>query len=110
MAGYFALGKGSTGKFTFNLKSGNHQTILTSEAYESREAALAGIGSVQKNSGDDARYERKVAKNGQPYFVLKAANGQVVGRSELYTTAAAMEKGIASVKENGGSQDVRDAS
>ena len=110
MAGYFAPGKGSAGKFTFNLKSGNHQTILTSEAYESREAALGGIESVMKNSGDNARYERKEAKNGQPYFVLKAANGQVVGRSELYATAAAMEKGIASVKENGGSQDVRDAS
>lgn len=109
MAGYYALSKGKSGKFTFNLKSGNHQVILTSEAYESREAALAGIASVQKNAGDEARFERKVAKNGESYFVLKATNGQVIGKSELYSSAAAMEKGIASVKANGAAKDVKEA-
>ena len=108
MAGYYALAKGKSGKFTFNLKSGNHQVVLTSEAYESREAALAGIASVQKNSPDDARYERKAAKNGEHFFVLKASNGQVIGKSELYPSAAAMEKGIASVMANGAAKDVKE--
>ena len=32
------------------------------------------------------------------HFVLKAANNQVIGTSEMYSSAAALENGIASVK------------
>lgn len=109
MPGYYTLAQGNSGKFTFNLKSGNHQAVLTSEAYESRAAALAGIASVQKNAASESLFERKSARNGELYFVLKAANGQVIGRSETYPTAAAMEKGIRSVMANGASTDVREA-
>jgi hypothetical protein len=108
MAGYYVLSKGKTGKYSFNLKSGNHQTVLSSQAYASREAAMTGIASVQANGADDARFERKVAKDGQAYFVLKAGNGQVVGKSEMYPSAAVMEKGIASVKANGPSKTVKE--
>ena len=34
------------------------------------------------------------------YFVLKASNGQEVGRSQMYASAATMENGIASVNKN----------
>jgi uncharacterized protein len=50
MAGKFVLKKGSTGKFHFNLIAGNGQVIATSEAYESKQAALNGIKSVQTNA------------------------------------------------------------
>ena len=50
MAGKFVLKKGSTGKFHFNLVAGNGKLIATSEAYESKSAALNGIESVQKNA------------------------------------------------------------
>jgi uncharacterized protein YegP (UPF0339 family) len=36
----------------------------------------------------------------EPYFVLKAANGQIIGSSEMYSSASAIENGIASVKAN----------
>ncbi|HEX3753048.1 MAG TPA: YegP family protein [Streptosporangiaceae bacterium] len=52
MAGKFVLKKGSTGKFHFNLVAGNGQVIATSEAYESKSAALNGIKSVQTNAPD----------------------------------------------------------
>ena len=42
-----------------------------------------------------------MAKDGKPYFNLKAANHQIIGTSEQYNTEAAREKGIASVKNNG---------
>ena len=42
-------------------------------------------------------YHMKMDKRGQYYFVLKAANHRVIGKSESYTTAGAMEKGIKSV-------------
>lgn len=101
MAGKFELKVSSSGKYHFNLKAGNGQIILSSEMYESKSAAENGIESVKKNSGDDARYERKESSNGKPYFNLKASNGQVIGKSEMYESAASMENGIESVKKNG---------
>jgi uncharacterized protein YegP (UPF0339 family) len=100
MAGKFELKTTATGKFRFNLKAGNGQTILTSENYESKSAAQNGIESVKKNAGDDARYERKESSNGKPYFVLKAANHQIIGQSEMYESKSSMENGIESVKKN----------
>ena len=89
MAGKFEIAAGKTGKFRFNLKASNGQIILTSEAYDTRKAAEGGIASVKKNAADDKRFERKTAKDGSPYFVLKAANGEPIGKSEMYKTASA---------------------
>lgn len=100
MAGYFELKPVGGSEFMFNLKAANHQVILTSERYSSRAAAEAGIASVKANAASDERFARKTAKDNSPYFVLLAANGQQVGRSEMYASAAAMEAGIASVKAN----------
>lgn len=101
MAGKFELKRSPGGKFMFNLKAANGEVILTSELYDSKSAAENGIASVQKNSGDEVRYERKESSSGQPYFVLKAANHQVIGTSAMYSGPAAMEKGVESVKANG---------
>lgn len=79
---------------------GNHEVILTSENYTSEAAAQSGIESVRKHAPTDANYERKTAKDGSPFFVLKASNGQTIGKSEMYSSAAAMEGGITSVKAN----------
>lgn len=79
MAGKFEIKTGKTGKFRFNLKASNGQVILSSEAYESRAATVKGIESVKKNVANEGRFERKMAKDGSPYFVLKAANGEVIG-------------------------------
>lgn len=109
MAGKFELKTAANGKFHFNLKAGNGQIILSSEMYESKSAAENGIESVKKNSGDDARYERKESSNGKPYFNLKASNGQVIGKSEMYESASAMENGIESVKKNGPGAETSEA-
>jgi len=101
MSGWYELCKTSHGQFRFVLKASNNEPILVSEQYTTREAAKNGIASVQVNSPLDERYERKVAKDGKPYFNLKAANHQIIGTSEQYSTEAAREKGIASVKSNG---------
>ncbi|MFX1708812.1 YegP family protein [Chitinophaga sp. CC14] len=42
----------------------------------------------------------KTAKDGQNYFVLKAGNGEAILSSEMYTTKAACNNGIESVKTN----------
>lgn len=50
----------------------------------------------------------KQAKNGQFYFNLTAKNGQVIASSEMYTTKAACENGIDSVKENAPGAEVEE--
>ena len=100
MAGSFELRQNAGGEFLFNLKAANGQVILTSQTYASKASAQNGIESVRKNSSTDDAFERKTSSGGQPYFALKATNGQVIGRSEMYSSAAAMENGIASVKTN----------
>ena len=42
----------------------------------------------------------KKAKNGQFFFNLKADNGQTILMSEMYTTKAACNNGIESVRKN----------
>jgi uncharacterized protein YegP (UPF0339 family) len=100
MAGQFEVKQGDNGQFTFHLKAGNGQIILASQRYQAKDSAKDGIESVRKHAADDANFERRTAADGQPYFVLKAANSQVIGTSETYSSLAAMENGIASVKAN----------
>ena len=100
MAGKFELSKSKNGKFLFNLKAGNGQVILTSQMYDAKSDAAQGIESCKANAALDERFARAVSTSGQPYFSLKAGNGEVIGRSEMYTTEAARDNGIDSVKSN----------
>lgn len=52
MAGKFELTVDKGGKYRFNLKASNGQVIATSQGYESKASALAGIESVRKNAPD----------------------------------------------------------
>ena len=101
MAGKFELKKSKNDKFFFSLLAANGQTILASEMYEAKASALAGIESVKKNAADDARYSRLNGKDGSPYFTLRAANNQVIGQSEMYSSASARDRGIESCQVNG---------
>ena len=100
MSAKFVISKSKSDKFLFNLKAGNGEVILTSQMYDAKSSATNGIESVKANASMDERYERKASTKGEPFFNLKAANGQVIGRSEMYSSASAMEGGIASVKKN----------
>jgi hypothetical protein len=100
MAAKFELKQSGSGQYMFNLKAGNGEVILTSELYKEKQSALNGIESVKANAAEDSHYERKTAKNGQPFFVMKAGNGEIIGKSETYSSTQAMENGIQSVKKN----------
>ncbi|NIO40390.1 MAG: DUF1508 domain-containing protein [Burkholderiales bacterium] len=108
MAGKYEVYKDKKGEYRFRLKAGNGQSILTGEGYASRGGCDNGIASIRTNSVDAAQYERKEAKNGKHYFVLKAKNHQVIGQSEMYNSEDAMENGIKSAMENGPTETVED--
>ncbi len=96
----------SNAKFMFNLKAENNQVILTSQVYEQKQSALAGIASVQTNGSDAKNFEHKVSVANEPYFVLKAQNGEIIGNSQMYSSTAAAEVGIASVQVNSSSKEI----
>ena len=108
MSAHYELKSAAGKQFMFNLKAANGEVILTSENYKEKEGALGGIESVKKNSPNDEQYERKTSKSDQPYFVLKAKNHEVIGKSEMYSSTSAMEKGIESVKKNGPTATLKD--
>ena len=109
MPGKFEIKKAKNGQFHFNLKAGNGEIILSSEMYKTKRNTRKGIESVQKNSPEEKRYDRRKSRNGKPYFVLKARNHQPIGKSEMYETPRAMENGIKSVKKNGSTTRIEEA-
>ena len=54
------------------------------------------------------KFELKKSKSGQYYFVLKAANGEVIAQSEQYTTKSAAKHGIESVQKNAAAANTED--
>ena len=99
----------------FDLKAANGQSIAASEVYDTKAACENGIESVRKNAPiakleDQTAENRKTVSNpkfelyedksGEFRFRLKARNGQTIAVSEGYTTKAACENGIESVRKN----------
>ena len=101
MIGKYTLHPAGTSQFHWDLKAGNSLTILSSQMYAAKAGAETGIESCRTNSADEARYERLTSKETEPYFVLKAGNGEIIGTSQMYSSDAARDVGIASCKENG---------
>lgn len=94
--GYYKLiGKG--GNWHFVLVAPNHEIIMTSEIYKSQQKAEKGIASVQNNSQDPGRFERRNSIVGEPYFNLLAGNGEVIGTSEMYSSKQSRDGGINAV-------------
>ena len=108
MPAKFEIKHGGGGEYMFNLKAPNGEVILTSQMYKEKQDVFEGIAAVMANAHQDVRFERKTAKNGQPFFLLKAANGETIGKSETYSSLAAMENGIQSVQKNAAAAEVHE--
>ena len=93
----FQVFRGKDHQFYFRLRAGNGEIILSSEGYRTKHGCQKGIDSVRHNAPLSERYERRATRAGQFSFILKAANHQVIGTSEGYTTPARRQAGIQAV-------------
>ena len=99
----------------FDLRAANGQTIATSEVYTTKNVCLKGIQSVRKNAPaakledqtqegfqrvTNPKFEMYRDKADAFRFRLKARNGEIIAVSEGYSSRAACENGIESVKKN----------
>ena len=113
MAGKFIITRAKNNEYTFSLKAGNGEIILSaSETYTTLSACQKGIDSVKRNaqspiedqtrqeSVSHPKYELYQDKGGEYRFRLKAANGENIGKSEGYKAKASARKGIASIGRN----------
>lgn len=118
----FVVRQTATG-YQFRLKAGNGETIAASEVYNTRAACMKGVESVKSScvgeiedhtvqsitAVKNPKFEVYVDKTEEFRFRLKAKNGKVVATSQGYTTKAACENGVASVKKNAPLADIEEA-
>ena len=100
MAGKFVVFKGKDGQFYFRLLAANAQAIFASQGYKTRASCGNGIKSVGKNSQNPKAFDVRSAKDGRKYFILKATNGQEIGRSQMYKSDSGLRNGMKSVATN----------
>ncbi|GGF36161.1 hypothetical protein GCM10011321_28940 [Youhaiella tibetensis] len=101
----------------------NSEIIVWSENYKSKASAKNAIASIKKNAPEAAtvdlsagetgkgyRFEIEAAKNGEHFVRFRARNGEIMVRSETYTSKASAKNAIESVKKNGPKADTVDES
>jgi uncharacterized protein YegP (UPF0339 family) len=108
MSAKYEIKQAKDGKYFFNLKATNGQVILTSQMYKDKSGAKNGINSVQANANINDLFERKESSADKNFFVMKAKNHQVIGKSQFYASASSMENGIESVMKNGPTTEIDD--
>lgn len=81
--------------FTLRLDDGN--AVVTSEGYKQKASAKKGIESVKKN-GAAGKIELKEGSTGKPFFVVKATNGQIVGKSRQFATVEERDAAVEAIK------------
>jgi uncharacterized protein YegP (UPF0339 family) len=108
MSGKFELKIAGNGQIMFNLLAANGQVILSSETYKARASALNGVESVKKNAGEPHRFAFHVSSNGRHYFTLKAANGQIIGTSQMYSSPDSARQGMLSCQTHAQGASVED--
>lgn len=95
---YFETFQGLDGHYYFNLVAGNGESVLRSQGYTKLSSAQNGVASVLENGNDKRQFDVKQAKNGDYYFNLTAANGQIIGSSEMYASKANAQRGARTVR------------
>ena len=110
MAAKYVISKTSNGKFHFVLKAGNGEVILSGQMHADLDGAKKAIAAAMESGPKDDRFQRADSQKGEPYFNLLGADGRILGRSEMYSSARARDNGIESVKKNAAGAATEDRS
>jgi uncharacterized protein YegP (UPF0339 family) len=89
----FTVFEGQNGLYYFNLKAGNGEIVLQSQAYSSEADAMNGCFSVAESGVNSKNYDVKTSADGGAYFNLKAANNEIIGTSEVYSSKSNARRG-----------------
>ena len=106
----FIIKKSSNDQFYFNLWSAQEEIVLSSEMYTAKQSCKNGIESVKANAPFDKNYEKRISENNKYYFVLKSANGEIIGVSKMYVYSSDRDNGITIVKRDAPVAETEDLS
>jgi uncharacterized protein YegP (UPF0339 family)/outer membrane protein OmpA-like peptidoglycan-associated protein len=95
--------------FYFQFLSEDNNVLLNSQAYTDKEACFNGIRSVINNANDNSQYEKSIDGDGKHFFILKARNGQEIGRSVKYDTENKLDEAINSFVAEGAIASSKDS-
>ncbi len=91
-------------EFYFRLKAANGEIILQSEGYENLAGAVNGAESMKENASESRGFQLKPSSRnprglsaGEWFFNVKAANGAVIGTSEMYSSKSNAKRGAETV-------------
>jgi uncharacterized protein len=93
----------------FQLRGANGEVMLASEGYVNAYGAVEGTKAVRTAGKTASNYKLLQAVDGQWYFHLQAANGEVVAHSETYADKSNAQRAITSLVALLGSELVADA-
>ncbi|HEY5926747.1 MAG TPA: YegP family protein [Kofleriaceae bacterium] len=94
--GKIDLYQSSDSQWRFRVRAGNGATLLSSEAYVSKAGAQNGIASVLENGVDPAMYQVNQTASGKFNLRLRAANYEVIGFTQQYSTKSNATRAIGS--------------
>ncbi|WP_158219602.1 DUF1508 domain-containing protein [Ideonella sp. A 288] len=97
MTAHFEIGSVAAGALLFVLRDGHGDVLLTSRIYRDPGEALSGIGHLRRSAPLATRYLRRRDAGGTQHFVVHDASGEVLAKSEIHSTAWAMEAAIEQV-------------
>lgn len=100
--GRYHIERSSNGMYRFVLRAPNAKTILVSELFESRSAVKSAIQQAMMSVRKIEAFRKLQSSSGKWYFHLVAANGSILGSSELYASKTSLERGVDEVIEYGG--------
>ncbi|HMU48061.1 MAG TPA: YegP family protein [Chitinophagaceae bacterium] len=75
---------GKDNEHYFRLVNEDGRILLSSEGYTKKDSLMNGIKSVMNNITDPKNCDLKSTDSGKYFFNLKAANGQVIGKSAFW--------------------------
>jgi len=105
----FQFFKSSTkNQYYYLLKAtGNSQLILSCEGFSSKQSCIEGIQFVKTNAAQDHSFERTDSYLSYT-FIIKDLKGNIVAKSENYTSEGPREQVIELIKKDAGSAIVQD--
>lgn len=94
-------------QYRWVLKAANGEILITSETYTNFQMCLKGLRS-SKESIDLTNFAKELSTAGTHYFNQTAGNGEVLGTSEMYSSATARDSGIAGVMKTAPTAVIQD--
>lgn len=99
MAGQFTLKKMQNGQFIFQLLDAQEQVIFTSVPFAKISDAKETIALFRERAANFPNFERKKSPTNKMYFILKTADGRIIGSSERQSSIPDLENSISAVNK-----------